>query len=247
MSDDTLDVLAPPEQEGTPEPTVPQFTGEPGKVEDDSKPITRAEFRALFSDFTEETKRSIQSLTDKQESRLRKELDAKLKPLDEMLQQSGLSDADKADVRKQATKEELLRLYKENLAPAQDGKIPPEVTDTVKAVNQQAAEMLKSLGVEEPDWNDPVWKEVKTDGTAREYLNTLRTVAVKVAASEGQPGRSPGMLQGTPGGGARIDQLVKRLTEIQEIDPYNRNRELSAERKRINKEMDELEGIKRIG
>jgi len=247
MSDEPVDVLATPEQEGTPEPTVPQFTGEPGKAEDESKPVTRAELRTLFSDFTEETKRAIQSMTDKQESRLRKELDAKLKPLDEMLQHSGLSESDKADVRKQAIKDEIMRSYKENLTPAQVGKVAPEVEDTVKAVNQQAADMLKSLGVDEPDWTDPIWKEVKTDGTAREYLSTLRTAAVKVAASEGQPGRSPGMLQGTPGGSPRIDQLVRRLSEIQEIDPYSRNRELTAERKKINREMDELEGIRRAG
>ena len=247
MSDEPMDVLAAPEQEGTPEPTVPQFTGEPGKVEDESKPVTRAELRALFSDFTEETKRAIQSMTDKQESRLRKELDAKLKPIDERLLHSGLSETDKADVRKQFIKEEILRSARENPAPAQDGKVPPEVEDTVKAVNQQATDMLKALGVDEPDWADPIWKEVKTDGTAREYLSTLRTAAVKVAASEGQPGRSPGMLQGTPGGSPRIDQLVKRLTEIQEIDPFGRNRDLAAERKKINREMDELEGIRRAG
>jgi hypothetical protein len=241
MSDEPADVLATPEQEGTPEPQVPQFTGEPGKVEDESKPVTRSELRILFSDFTEETKRAIQSMTDKQESRLRKDLDAKIKPLDEMLQHSGLSDSDKSDMRKQAIKDEIMRSYKENLAPAQVGKVSPEAEETVKAVNLQAADMLKALGVEEPDWSDPVWKEVKTGGTAREYLSTLRATAVKVAASEGQVGRSPGMLGGSPIGTPKLEQLTRRLQEIQDVDPHFQNRELTKEREQIQKDMVALE------
>jgi len=210
MSDEPVNVLAAPEQEGTPEPTVPQFTGEPGRVEDESKPVTKAELKAALSVFSDETKRAIQSMTDKQESRLRKELDAKIKPLDEMLQQSGLSEADKTAVRNQAIKDEIMRTYRENSAPAQADRVSPEVTDTVKAVNQQATEMLSALGLGEPDWSDPAWKDVKTDGTAREYLNTLRAAAVKVAASEGQPGRSPGTLKGAPGG----DLMSKYRKEV---------------------------------
>lgn len=252
MGDNPNDTLLETEPEGTPE-DVPVINDE---VVPESVPeyITKTEFEDILRREIGGLKSSLkQSMTDR-DKLIRDEIASRTKRYEEVAAAAGLSQATKA-AGIERIKDEVARMHAEaDDNPAQDKSpaVPPDpqeverVLSSIRRFEAKADVFLtpvdKEFAAVARLGNNPAPAEYE-----RVYMQAVQAKAKRLGMNVvAQPGastaaRSASALGGAPAGIPQLEQLNKRLLEIQERDPFFRNRELSAERTRIAKEMEALE------
>ncbi len=235
MSDEPQATYQPGAEAG--QPSQPPVGGEPKYVTEDA--LLQMEDRLT---------RRLQSLTDKQESRVTKMLDK----WQTALEAQGIPATSEMLNRKRlelATAEADRALLDDN-QPAQ--AVAPQAGDPhfeeVKArVNARMAQLETEHGVKlestDREYKRLNWINPDPDDFLEAYEEALKN---KKGRNGGQqlppnPARVPGP-GGAPGGN-RLEELTRRYNEIQATDPFSQNRKLTEERKTIRLEMDRLENI----
>jgi len=233
MSDDPNAVYSPD--------TEPGQVSEPVSVTPEY--VTRKDLEEWGNKFTETITRSVQSLTDKQESRVQKDLKAwkeamiaqGVHPTDAMINQKTL----------QLAEREADKVISRD-APAQ---APSAIDPAVKAVNLRWAKLIAEhdfmLEQDDPeigllDFNDPPSTfQAKLEQAFAKKAARVGSASQTVPPVQTDPRARMPITNGAPASGT-LEQLTRRLTEIQKADPAKLNPALSKEREQILKEMKAL-------
>lgn len=232
MSDESLVDYRPGEEGGTPSPEPP--------VE---KPdyVTRKDLDEWGNQLTEKITRSVQSLTDKQESRVAD----KLKKWTEALKTQGVvpSDAMVNQKRLELATKEADRAITEDAPPRQvlpEGLTQQKVAEEQARIQARMAELETEFGVklEDDEIREIDWSfNNKPERIIRSLERMFRDKASTTASA---PRVTPNVARvPAPSGasGNRIEQLNQRLVQIQRDDPFKKNKDLTKERDEILKEL----------
>lgn len=195
-----------------------------------------------------------QSMTDR-DKLLREEIAAATKEYESLADAAGLSSAAKASGLDRIKSEVIERHRNAAYAePAQERQpaSPPDrqeverVLTNIRRYEAKADVFLNPLDEE----FDPV-RELGDNPSPSEYekvyLQAVQakakrmgvTIVPQPAASTAA--RSASVLSGSTQGGTRLEQLTRRLQEIQNLDPFFRNPTLTKEREEVQREMGALE------
>ena len=203
-----------------PDQVAAQPSGEPiqaGGVGQEQQYVTRADFDAL----RDEMKRTVQSMSDKQESRLRKEFERQLAERQKAYSELGMT-------MPEAEKTEIARRVMDSL-PA-DGNRPGQggpSQEQVESVNRQAADILKGAGI---SWDDMTLREVNSlkQTTPEAYLESVRQAAASaakrlgVAAPQQPPNMATAPIIGSgAASGDRLTDITNRMIELQKSPVKN--------------------------
>lgn len=192
----------------------------------------------LAQKLRDDIRRDLQSLTDKQENRLKKKFEEELNkrrasyaeigkempPHEEQMIAQRVIDSFSGDGRKPA-----------QAAPSQGG--------LVDYVNNRATKILDKAGVKWEDATEAELRMLNTDAPdPDQYLASVQKVARLVAERKGtavtQPpptaASAPSMGRGQPSGGNNIEKLTRRLEELQR-NPFSP--EAKAERAKIQQQL----------
>lgn len=240
------------QEEGTP-PEAAQVPEQVTPPEQQPEPITQADFDA----FKEDVKSWLQKRTDSTESRAKKQIDERMKQLEDrfdLLKTVGvqLSDADKNAERRRAAMEVFENLVEEDDMPVPAGRQPAPIADESKVneVNVKAAKLVAEHGftisasdpenkeLEElmksnpdPDTWYAGWEKVMTSKAARLAKPPVAPAARMPSLATG--GASPA--------GSREQQLLQELDTLQHRPDFAQKVNIDR-RKEILKELDGLEG-----
>lgn len=149
----------------------------------------------------EALERRLQSLSDKQESRLKKEVDLELKKIE--ARYSALGQQVPPDVRQKVINDKVLSFTEDEPQAAQPG-LSPEQAFLIERTNARGQAIVDKYGV---DLDESDLAKVKRDGDPFEYLETLEAAcAAKAEKLAGSAGHAPMMVQGRASG-TRIDNI----------------------------------------
>jgi len=217
-------------------------------VKPPEQPITKTELLAL----KEELLKAIQSQTGKAENRIKKEVDAKLGEVSQTvkdLKDAGvqLTDAE-ISVMKANAMREAVTASRNTEASRPSVSANPIEQKKIDDTNAKWRDLLKTYGVV-PTANDPEFYEIPWNGVPPEeflekgeqQLVALATRMERPLPNKTLPGspeaRMPGPAGGMTGGG-RLEQLTRRLNEIQGMGiQAMTSGKLNDERKAILEEM----------
>lgn len=255
MGDNPNEPILGTEPEGTP--------AEVPVIDEQAVPESGQEFitRAALDDFRNDIRSMLdglktsmkQSMTDR-DKLLREEIDRRTEAYTKKAAAAGLSEATKA-AGIERIKDEVAREHAEaELYPVQDIEpaLPPDPAEIERVLKN-----TKRFEVEADVYLTPADKEfaaVQRLGNnprpadyERVYIQAVQAKAKRLGKNVvPQPGastaaRSASALSGSATGVPRMEQLTRRLSEIQERDPFSRNRDLTKEREQIVEEMNRLD------
>lgn len=159
--------------------------------------VTKNELREM----QEALERRLQSLTDKQESRLKKEVDLELKKLEGRY--AALGQQVPPEVRQRVINDKALSFTDDDPQAAQPG-LSPEMAALLERTNTRGRAIVEKYGV---TLDDADLAQIKRDGDPFEYLESLEAVCkAKAEQQAGGAGHAPMLVQGRPTG-TRIDNI----------------------------------------
>jgi hypothetical protein len=181
-----------------------QASGEPiqsGGVGHEQQFVTKADMEA----FAQRVERLIQSTTDKQESRLKKEFDQRVAKQAATFAELGIQMTD--DDKRSIAREVALSAARDGARPGQGDVSPAQ--QAKHPVDVQAEGVLRELGV---SWDDMTLREVNSlvrDQSPEAYLESVRKAAQSAAKRVGPdaprpnstPATAPAIGGGQPAGG----------------------------------------------
>ena len=240
------------QEAGTPLETA-QITEQVVPAEQQPEPITRADFDA----FTRDVKTWLQKRTDSTESRAKKQIDERMKQLEErfdLLKTAGvqLSDADKDAERRRAAMEVFDNLVAEDEMPVPASRQPAPIADESKIneVNVAAAKLVAEHGftIVQSDPESRALNELNQTNPdpvtwLKGWEKAMASKAARLAKAPVAPAaRMPNLATGgTAPSGVREQQLEDELQALQRRSDWwqqpNEDR-----RKEIQKELSSLRG-----
>lgn len=194
--------------------------GQSSQPEGEAQPkfVTVEDLTAL----EERLKRRLQSLTDKQESRISK----RLREWEERAKAQGFEVDDQ--MRQEARRREVLRLLDEEgeIEPAQADlpRIDPAVKAKIEATNARYAELQREYGVtltdSDPEYWDVNWRHRDPERFLKQAEAALKEKAERVGKQPGAQSQSlssPSTTAPSPRGtaGASIDEMTQELGRLQ--------------------------------
>lgn len=254
MGDNPNEVLG-TEPEGTPEevPTI----NEQVVPETQADVITRTDlndFMGEIRQMLENQKNSLkQSMTDR-DKLLREEIASRTEAYEKRAAAAGLSPATKA-AGIERIKDEVARKHADlDAYPAQDeaSTLPPDPQEVERALRSiRSYEARADIFLTPMDKEFAKVAQLGNNPTPadyeRVYIQAVQAKAKRLGANVvPAPGastaaRSASALTGATAGVPKMEQLTRRLQEIQDVDPFFQNRELTKEREQIQKDMVALE------
>lgn len=221
----------------SPDPVPAQVSGEAipagGAGQEQATYLTHADLAA----FEEKFERRLQSMTDKQESRLKKQFEEAIAQRQRAYAEMGLT---MPESEKQGIAQRIIDASPEDKrqpgqAGLSEGAVNPET------VNALAQNIFRKAGIS--GWADVSPQEiatVRTTGDPDDYLEDVKRVAQAAAARKGQPAQPASIaaapiIGGGQAGGDRLNEITQRMQLLQR-DP-GRNR---AELVKLGKEQEQL-------
>jgi hypothetical protein len=136
---------------------------------------------------------------------------------------------------------------------AQPPSGPPPTPEDVEEINLYTAEQIMrhkfALRPGDPELSDPNLKSLDKAAFKAAFDKAMARKAQRLGRVVEQPPVQPTptgnpdrvtSTQGAAPGGNLEENITKRLTEIQRADPFGKNKQLAAERKQINLELEAL-------
>jgi len=233
MSDEQTGTASYGQEEGTPSEPI---------QEQQPQYVTRDDLKKFGDEIIEQTKRAVQGLTDKQESRVEKRLK-------QWEQQLGFAPTPqlREQARTQLALQELEQLDGERPAQVASQPLDPKIKEAnkklFKLLAQHDADLDELQGIDmNPATNPP-------DQFLQQVEAKLKSLhpAAPATPQQNQPANLAHVptlgASGTPIGGTREEQLTKRLMELQEkeLDPrFLGKKDLKKEREDILAELRSL-------
>lgn len=196
------------------------------------KPLTLSDLAAL----EQRLERRLQSLTDKQESRLKKQFEDAIAERQRKYAEVGMTmpDAEKVTIAQRIID-----------ASTEDGQQPGQAAPSGAAVNPEAVNalaqsILRKAGVGWADVNPQDLASIRTSGDPDDYLEDVKRVAQAAAARKGQPAQPASIaaapvIGGGQAGGDRLNEITQRMEQLQRNPVHNR-----AELIKLGKEQEQL-------
>jgi hypothetical protein len=218
-----------PVDEGGGEPEAPQYLT--------AKDLAAFE-ENLAQKLRDDIRRDLQSLTDKQENRLKKKFEEELNKRQSAYTEMGV---EMPAHEKQMIAQRVIDSF------SADGKKPAQAAPSqgglVEYVNNRANKILEKAGVKWDDATEAELRMLNTDAPdPDQYLASVQKVARLVAERKGtavpQPpptaASAPSMGRGMPSGGNNVEKLTLRLAELRR-NPFTP--EAKEERRRIEEQL----------
>ena len=200
-----------------PDQVAAQPSGEPiqqGGAGQEPKYVTLADMEA----FEQRLERRLQSLTDKQESRLKKEFEKQLSERQQAYATLGLS-------MPEEEKTAIARRVMDSVSPdgKQPGQAAPSPEQPVDPITAAGMKIMSKAGVTWGDIPPEEARTIRTNGDPDEYLEDIKRLAQAAAARKqnqqakpNNPAAAPALGEGQPAGG---DLMQQYLREVQQARP----------------------------
>lgn len=230
MSEQTTGAFDPGQ---VPAPASGEAIGDGGAGQDAPQYATRADLEALF----ERMERRLQSVSDKQENRLKREFDKRLAERQQAYAAMGIS---MPESEKTAIAQAVLNSTSVDgprPGQAEPSQTPPEVA----AVNRMKDNILAKAGVAFEDITSEELRSLRTTGDPEDYLDDVRRVAAAAAERKRGQAQRPlsqaaaPMMGGGTASGDRLTEITQRMQELQRSPGKNRD-----ELRKLGKEQESL-------
>ncbi len=178
--------------------------------------VTRADLEA----FEQKFERRLQSMTDKQESRLKKEFERQLNERQQAYAALGLT-------MPEDEKTAIARRVMDSVSPdgKQPGQVAPSGAQSVDPITAAGMNIMKKAGVSWDDVTPEEQRTIRTDGDPDDYLDDIRRIA-KTAAERKKghqqarqnPAAAPALGGGQPAGGDLMQQYAREVQQARTVD-----------------------------
>ena len=215
--------------------------------------IPRSEF-AKLQESIETLRREfrvVQGSADRSEAVVKKILAERMTKIDDYAAKAGLDKSQADDLKREIIREEAQRyISAEQVEPVSQPasrKLSPPDQKAIDEVNTWMRDRSDNAGIPlfdvDPEFATVDWTS-PPDKFMEQFEAALSAKAKRLGrefpAAPAAPNRSPGIVGGGMAGN-RVEQLNKRLIDIQEQDPFSRNATMTKERKEVLRELKALE------
>ena len=215
--------------------------------------VPRSEFEKLQESIESLRRefRVVQGSANHSEAVVKKILAERMTKIDDYSAKAGLDKSQADDLKREIIREEAQRYISaeqaEPVSQPASRKLSPPDQKAIDEVNTWMRDRSDNAGIPlfdvDPEFATVDW--TSPPDTFKEQFEAALSAKAKrlgreIPAATPAPNRSPGIVGGGMAGN-HVEQLNKRLIEIQNTDPFGRDKALLKERKGILEEMKRLE------